>query len=206
MEQIPVTWKGPYAWPGFEKEKGNEDLQLLPEVEGVYVFTFEFKAGQVAFWPGHAIRTTERMDQHRRNCFEKGKYHVFDLEYALKGERQEIWSWQEIDRNPTGFTSEIREAVKKQLTATRIFIAEITDEEISNIQISGSDNAKKRERFRERLEAAFIIHLENEKAYWSDLMDKKGMGKRPRLVDENPIKVKNNRSCEIYGLPDIFEL
>ena len=218
MDRKSITWEGPYAWPNFENAEGNEKLKTLPEVEGVYTFTFELEDGYVAFWPGYSGTIKTRMDQHRRDKFEKGEYHVFDLEYALKGKRKDIWPWKGNETNPTGFGSEMQEAVKKQLAATRIFIAKITNEEISNVQVYGNDNDRKRKRFGKRLESAFINHLDKETAYWSDLMYKRnkeigetGMQREDPIWKEEkygeaPIEIKNICEYKIYGLPEIFKL
>lgn len=48
-----VLWKGPFSWPKFEQ---INKLDTIPDVAGVYLFTFEYKDGYILRSAGNLIQ------------------------------------------------------------------------------------------------------------------------------------------------------
>ncbi|WP_236973088.1 hypothetical protein [Membranihabitans marinus] len=44
-----IEWNGPYSWPKYESVNG---LPKIPDLEGVYLFTFEYKNNFVVYAAG----------------------------------------------------------------------------------------------------------------------------------------------------------
>ena len=60
METRKFEWKGPFAWPGYEKENG---LNPIPDVGGVYLWTFEYGDGYLLYLAGMTKSTQKRFDE-----------------------------------------------------------------------------------------------------------------------------------------------
>jgi len=186
MEQIPVTWEGPYSWDYIENVK-TKDLPEVLNTEGVYIFTFEFD-GYVAYWPGITEKRPliKRLQDHPPK-FRNGEYNVLDVDSAKKGNRELIWKgWEYAKKHRDEFITNkksILKAVDKQLCATKIFVAEVSDK-----------------RLRERIEAALAIGLYTS---GSELIDK-GMHLIPKRADEAVIEITNICTTKIDGVPDIL--
>ena len=54
IETENILWKGPLSWPGF---KDNNKLNSIPNVEGIYLFTFEYKDGYILYTVGITMHT-----------------------------------------------------------------------------------------------------------------------------------------------------
>ena len=50
--EIEVTWSGPYSWPGFESKN---NLPSIPEVPGVYLWTFDYQDGYLIYARGRGL-------------------------------------------------------------------------------------------------------------------------------------------------------
>jgi len=188
IEIEEIFWHGPFSWPGYEK---YNQLNSMPNMEGVYLWTFKYKDGYVLYSAGITNSTIKRFREHTRN-YKNGEYNVIDVEAAERGERVEIWhGWQYAKMHREEFIKmkeRILDAVERQLMAFRIFIAEICDK-----------------RKRERIEAALMLNIYNLQEPWAELADR-GMFLKGRYNSEIPIRIKNICSNKIYGLPEILEI
>ena len=188
IETEELIWQGPFSWPGFEI---NNELKPIPNIKGVYLFSFDFKEGYLLYAEGITNSTKRRISTHTRE-FRKGHYNVLDINSAKNGERKEIWhGWQYAKSHPDEFIQNketILKAVDNQLQSFRIFIAEISDTRKS-----------------ERIEAAIMQNIYTSQEHWSELADR-GMFLKGRYNSEIPIKIKNLSSGKIYGLPVILEI
>ena len=183
-----VLWQGPFSWPGFDQ---INNLAPLPDVAGVYLFTFEYKDGYILRSAGCTTSTKRRLSQHKRE-FMAGRYTVLDVASAKKGERKEIWhGWGYAKTHQDEFLRHkeyILKSAETELAASYLFIAEMADK-----------------RKQERIEFAIIQNAYLSKAPWADLVDG-GMALRGRANYEIPITVSNVCSCRIYGIPEVFEI
>ncbi len=178
-----IEWFGSFAFPGYEKISESNSLPNLP---GVYLFTFAFKDGFLVYHAGVTSSTKNRIKQHIRD-YKKGDRNVLDVSFAINGKRREIWhGWkyaelhrEEFEENKT----EILKAVNNQLKSSKIFVSEISNE-----------------RMRYRIESSIMNNLYSSREYWSELADR-GMNLKGRENCEMPIVVKNICNYKIYGLP-----
>jgi hypothetical protein len=99
IETEIIIWRGPYSWPGFENENG---LHSLPNIEGVYLFTFKYKDGFLIYGVGKTNSTRRRIAEHTRDYFD-GNKNVLD--YSAEHEvRDEIWhGWKVAAANREDF-------------------------------------------------------------------------------------------------------
>lgn len=183
-----IQWYGPYSWPNFEDYNQQEKMT---DVEGVYLWTFEFREGFLIYSTGITNSTKRRFATHTRE-YKKGNYTVLDVNAAQKGERKEIWhGWQYAKLNREEFITKkevILNSVNEQLKSFRVFIAHVPDK-----------------RKRERLEAAIMQNIYVSMEYWSELADR-GMHLKGRYNSEIPIEIKNDCKYKIYGLDELFEI
>lgn len=183
-----IVWNGPFSWPGFEIAN---KLKPMQNVGGVYIFAFKYKEGYLLSGVGITNSTKRRIAAHTR-AFRKGEYTILDVKSAESGVRNEIWhGWQYAKTHQEEFTKRkdvILVDVEKQLEAYKIFIAEVPDI-----------------RKRERIEASIMYNIYVSKEPWSELVDR-GMFLKGRYTSELPIKIKNNSSSIIYGLPEMLEI
>lgn len=188
IEKENILWQGPFSWPGFEQ---MNQLSVIPEVAGVYLFTFEYKDGYILRSAGHTNSMKRRFAQHKREYL-SGNYTVLDVEAASNGERKELWhGWNYAKEHSDEFTrykDYILKAVGNELASYKLFITEITDK-----------------RKRDRIEFAIIQDAYISKEPWGDLVDG-GMALNGRANYEIPIEVSNMCSCKIYGLSDTLEI
>lgn len=188
IETEEIHWKGPFAWPGFES---MNKLESIPDIPGVYLFTFDFKEEYLLYGAGITKSTRQRISTHSRE-YRNGNYTVLDMGSAVLGERREIWhGWKYAKTHQEEFNSRkeaILKAVETQLQAFRIFVAEVGDV-----------------RKRERIEAAIMHNLYYSKEYWSELADR-GMFLKERWNSEMPVLIKNKSGRKIYGIPESLEI
>ncbi|MBN2352086.1 MAG: hypothetical protein JXD23_05900 [Spirochaetales bacterium] len=185
-----LSWNGPFAWPGFEKDTA---LPQLPKTCGVYLQTFNYEKGYLIYCAGLTrISFKDRFIQHTRN-YKNGKYNVLDMTSVLKGKRKLIWrGWGYYREHQDEFLEKktnIIKAVNKQLLHFRIFLAENGNEK----------------RFIERLEASIMNNLYNQPPPMSLIPDQ-GMFLAPRRGKEKLIIVKNKCDSILYGLPNYLEI
>lgn len=183
-----LIWQGPFAWIGYEQvDKPNP----IPDIAGVYLFTFEYLDGYILRSVGVTNSMKRRLAQHTRE-YKKGNYTLLDVEFAKTGLRRELWhGWQYAKEHQDIFLENkdvILEFAEKELISYRLFISEIADR-----------------RKRERIEAALLINAYSSKEPLHDLIDG-GMALRGRYNYEIPIEVKNICSHKLYGLPEIMEI
>jgi hypothetical protein len=183
-----VEWLGPFSWPGFEH---LTKLSSIPDVPGVYLFTFPYSDSFVLYAAGITNSMKRRLRAHTRE-YRRGNYNVLDVSYAIKGERQEIWhGWNYAKEHRDEFEkkkSEILQGVENQLCSFRIFIAKIHDI-----------------RKRERIESTFMNNLYLSKENWAELADR-GMFLKGRYNSEMPILINNICSYKIFGLEKMIEI
>jgi hypothetical protein len=183
-----LEWKGPFSWIGYENQN---DLDKLPDIDGIYLWTFEFKDGYLVYCAGITKSTIKRFRQHSLE-YKSGNYTVFNVDEAQQGKRVEIWhGWSYAREHRDEFNArkeEILNAVEKQLKAYRIFVAQVS-------------NA----RSRARIEAAIMQNIYSSCEPWAELADR-GMHLSSRKAEEIPIKIKNISNHKLYGLPESLEI
>ena len=122
-----IFWQGPFSWPGFEQ---TNKLDTLPDIAGVYLFTFEYKDGYILLSAGVTNSMKRRFSQHKKE-FMSGRYTVLDVKSAKNGERHEIWhGWDYAKTHNDEFMRHkdyILNSVDIQLASYRLFMAEIKD-------------------------------------------------------------------------------
>jgi len=182
-----INWKGPLSIPGYENTNG---LNSIPDLEGVYLFTFKFNDGYLLYGAGITNSTKRRLKEHIRE-YKKGNYTILDMKSAKKGIRNEIWhGWDYAKTHRKEFLDNkesILKSVDQQLSSSRIFITELKDK-----------------RLRERIEASIMNNIYNSKENWADLADR-GMFLKMRYNSEMPIEANNIADNKIYGLPDFLD-
>jgi len=190
IEKEDVIWNGPYSFPGFEEING---LNAIPDVEGIYLFTFKYKDGFLLYGAGITNSTKRRISEHCRK-YKTGNYTILDVKSAEDGLRKEIWHGWPKKGEERMHQQEFRKrketilkSVEKQLCAFRVFIAEVSDK-----------------RKRARIEASIMQYIYNSKEHWSKLADR-GMHLQARYNYEMPIEAKNINSNKIFGLTEILE-
>lgn len=183
-----VVWQGPFSWPGFNQ---INKLTPIPDIAGVYLFTFEYKDGYILRGAGHTNSMKRRFSQHKRE-YMSGRYTVLDVKSANNGERSEIWhGWNYAKEHKDEFLHHkdyILKSVKNELASYKLFITEIADK-----------------RKQQRIEFAIMQNAYMSKEPWGDLVDG-GTALRGRFSYEIPIEARNFCSCKIYGIPQIFEI
>ena len=188
IEIKEIQWQGPFSWTGYENQN---NLDQIPDIEGVYLWTFQYNDGFLVYAAGVTNSTKKRFKSHTKN-YKSGNYTVLDVSSAEKGEREEIWhGWKYAKTHQEEFNKrkeEILRAVDEQLKSFRIFVAQISDK-----------------RTRERFEAAIMHNIYYCKEPWSELADR-GMFLKERYNAEMPIETKNMSSYKIYGLPETLEI
>ena len=187
---IEATWAGPFSWPKFEEKN---DLPPIPKSPGVYLQTFEYDDGYLIYAAGLTQRSVlKRFREHTRH-FMNGGYTVLDMQAIKKGIRKEIWhGWGYAREHPEEFEenkSRILEAVQEQLSAYRIFVADVGT----------------RKRILERLEAAVMDKLYQSPSPFCDIPDE-GMQLSPRWDTEKPILVQNRCEANIHRLPPVLQI
>mgnify|MGYP000846718101 FL=1 len=75
-----LIWQGPFSWIGYEK---ISELEPVPDVAGVYLFTFEYSDGYILRSVGVTNSMKRRFVQHTRE-YKKGNYTLLDVEAAKK--------------------------------------------------------------------------------------------------------------------------
>jgi hypothetical protein len=153
----------------------------------------EYLDGYLIYAAGFTLRAApERFREHTRKYL-KGEYNVLEVSAIQHGVRKEVWhGWSYARSHREEFLQHkaiILEAVRKELAAFRIFIAEV-----------GTDR-----RLLERLEAAIMNTLYQGLPPLSTIPDQ-GMFLAPRRSSESPIIVKNLCSVRLHGLPTLLEI
>lgn len=188
IKREDIFWRGPFAWNGFETVNS---LEKIPDIAGVYLFTFEYRDGYIIYSAGVTSSTKRRLGEHTR-AFRKGDYTILDVESAQVGVRKEIWhGWDYAKKHKEEFEKNeafISKAIEKQLGAYRLFVIEIDDR-----------------RKRERIEFSIIQSIYSSKEPWADLVDG-GMALKGRYNSEMPIEIQNICPVNLYGLPEILEI
>ncbi len=183
-----VEWKGPYSWIGYENQN---NLTEIPDINGVYLWTFEFKNGYLVYCAGITKSTKRRFKEHTLE-YKSGNYTVFEVKEAEQGKRVEIWhGWSYAREHRDEFNKrkeEILDAVDKQLKSFKVFVAEIPEK-----------------RMKARLESAIMQYIYSSDEPWSKVADR-GMHLSKRKKDETPIRLKNFTKFKIYGIPKILEI
>lgn len=187
---LEVIWRGPFAWPGYED---SSHLHSLPRACGVYLQTFEYKNGYLIYAAGITRRQVVlRFNEHTKKYLQ-GDYNVLDMDAVSKSVRKEIWhGWQYAREHRDEFEDNkalIVKAVKNQLAAFRLFVAEVDQ----------------KDRIPERVEAAIMMHLYQQDPPLSTIPDQ-GMFLAPRRDSEEPIVITNNCDCALHGLPKRLEI
>jgi len=188
IEIREIEWKGPFSWTGYENQNG---LDKIPDIDGIYLWTFQYKNGYLVYCAGITKSTKKRFRQHTSQ-YKNGNYTVFNVTEAEEGKRVEIWhGWSYARTHREEFNErkeEILNAVDKQLKSFRVFIAQMPD---------------KREKA--RFEAAIMHQIYNSKEPWAELADR-GMALSKRWTNEIPIIIKNISEVKFYGLPETIEI
>lgn len=188
--EIEIIWTGPYSWPKYEDEN---KLKYIPKKPGVYLQTVEYQDGYLIYAAGLTRREIPKRFREHTYKYMSGDYNVLDIAAMKQGVRNEVWhGWGWTPDKKAEFEkrkTEILNAVQKQLTGFRIFIADIGTQP----------------RILERLEASIMNNLYVQPAPFCDIPDK-GMMLAPRWDSEIPITVKNICECRLFGLPTNLEI
>lgn len=188
IEVKEIEWQGPFSWVGYENQN---KLDKLPDINGIYLWTFQFKDGYLVYCAGITKSTKKRFRQHSLE-YKSGNYTVFNINEAEQGKRVEIWhGWSYAREHRDEFNErkeEILNAVERQLKSYRIFVAEVPDK-----------------RIRARFESAIMHNIYSSNEPWTELADR-GMHLSRRKKDETPIEIKNFSNCKIYGIPDTLRI
>ena len=188
IEVREIEWKGPFSWIGYENQNG---LEKIPDTEGIYLWTFQYKDGYLVYCAGITKSTQKRFRQHTLE-YKSGNYTVFNVSEAVKGKRAEIWhGWSYAKTHREEFherKEEILNAVEEQLKSFRVFVAQFPE---------------KRERT--RFEAAIMYNIYNSIEPWAELADR-GMALSKRRKEEVTIVIKNISNVRFYGLPETLEI
>ncbi|WP_051590693.1 hypothetical protein [Flavobacterium daejeonense] len=183
-----IEWQGPFSWLGYENQNG---INKLPDIEGVYLWTFKYKDGYLIYCAGITKSTRTRFRQHTLE-YKSGNYTVFNVNEAKEGKRVEIWhGWSYARAHREEFNErkeEILNAVEEQLKSFRIFVVKVPD---------------KRERA--RFEAAIMNYIYGSTEIWAELADR-GMALSKRWKEEPPILIKNISTVKFYGLLNTLEI
>ncbi len=187
---ITINWKGPFSWPKFEDKNG---LPSIPDSEGVYIQSFEYKQGYLIYSVGITGREIQaRLKEHTRE-YMKGGYNVFDMNKMESGIRKSIWQgWKWTEEKEADFKKnklKIQNKVERQLSRSRVFVGNIGDDP----------------RLRERLEAKVMNSIYHSDYPYSEIPDK-GMKLLPKRDDENAIPIHNICDKALFGLPVAFEI
>ncbi len=188
ISKLILNWDGPYCLKGFEDAS---NLNVCPDIEGVYIFCIKYNNGYVLESAGHTKSTKKRLAQHLYN-FKVGKYTILDSNDLDNLIRTEVWhGWSDYNKykehfikNKTYYISELN----KFLSKLGIFIYKNCDK-----------------RIRERIEAAIMIDSYYSKEVWSDITPR-WMQLRGRLNEEIPISAKNIFNSKIYGINQELEI
>jgi hypothetical protein len=183
-----IKWDGPFSLPKYHH---INKLNVIPDISGVYIFTFNYKDGYIVRLVGESNSFKRRMNQHIRE-YKKGNYTILDVKSAQKGIRKEIWhGWSHAKRNPDQFIENkdyIMDATEQELASYRLFVANIPDKRKS-----------------QRIEFAIMHNIYADTQPWSDLVDR-GMFLTGRFNSEVPINTKNQCQHKLYGLADFLEI
>jgi len=188
---VDAKWQGPFAWPGIES-----DLPSVPAVPGVYLLTVDHRGGYLIYAAGITRRPVpERLREHTRQ-YRDGVYNVLDIEAMRAGTRREIWHGFWMKERPAERMAEfaarrpaIGEAVERQLTGFRVFVADVGT----------------RPRVLERIEAAVMNHLYAQPPPFCDVPDR-GMMLAPRWRSEGPITMRSTCAHLLHTLPAALEI
>jgi hypothetical protein len=182
-----LFWQGPYTWPNYGKDR----LDPIPDICGVYLFTFKYQDGYLVYAAGITKSMKTRFSQHTRE-YKQGRYNVLDVEYAQLGKRKEIWhGWQYAKTHQEEFIERkdiILQAVDNQLSAFKIFVTEVSEL-----------------RIRERIECAIMQNIYTSSEPWAEIADR-GMCLRGRYQSEPCIRLISKCQESIYGLPNVLEI
>ena len=188
VEVRDIKWEGPFSWTGYENQN---NLDIIPDIEGVYLWTFEYQDGYLVYCAGITNSTKKRFKSHTLQ-YKNGNYTVFEVSEAEKGNRKEIWhGWSYAREHRDEFNErkeEILKAVGEQLKSFRVFIAHISDK-----------------RMRARFESAIMHNIYSSEEPWSELADR-GMHLSKRKEYETPLEIRNISNFKIYGLPENLEI
>jgi hypothetical protein len=180
-----LLWQGPYSWPL------NKKTSELPNISGVYLFTFPYLDGYILYCAGITKSMKTRFRQHT-SAYKNGKYTILDVDSATKGVRKEIWhGWEYYKSHKDEFKSQkkdLTDFIDRQLDAFKIFIVEVNDK-----------------RKRERIEGSIMSNVYSSKEPWADLTDR-GMRLLPRYNNEMPILIKNKFPNKLYGVLETLEI
>jgi len=188
IEVKEIEWQGPFSWVGYETQN---NLEKIPDIEGIYLWTFEFMDGYLIYCAGITNSTKKRFRSHTLE-YKSGNYTVLNVNAAKQGNREEIWhGWTYAKTHREEFDErkqEILNAVEEQLKSFRVFVAQVPEK-----------------RMRERFEAAIMHNIYYSIEPWTELADR-GMFLRERENAEMPLEIKNISKYKIYGLPMTLEI
>jgi hypothetical protein len=101
FKSIEVMWNGPFGWPTYECQN---DLPPIPNLPGVYLFTFDYQGGYLIYAVGITRRPIPiRLSEHTHKYL-NGDYTILDVEAAQDGIRKELWhGWGYARENRSEF-------------------------------------------------------------------------------------------------------
>lgn len=188
IHELQATWTGPHDWPRLRQKSTLDGLC------GVYLMTVEAPDGYLMYGAGISKSMRKRFIQHRAKLLHGG-YTMFDFDAMRQGIRKEVWhglwSGWDSDERKAEFkqrTDELHEAAERQMTATKMFAAEISDRRIQH-----------------RMEAGLMSAMYAAPKPFCDLPDR-GMFLSSKWENEAPIKIINQSDHRICFLPKTMEI
>ncbi|MEZ9901781.1 hypothetical protein [Vibrio breoganii] len=187
---LPLSWTGPYSWPGYEN---SNQLPPLPEKKRVYLQTFGFNGGYLIYAAGITRRLFKvRFKEHSR-AYLNGEYNVLDMPSIENGIRSEHWhGWEYARSHREEFENrrfELTPLIHNQLSRFRIFVVDLGDEK----------------RIHERIESAVMTALYQQLPPISTIPDQRMFLSSKRDTEERVI-VESSCDVIIWGLPNLLSI
>lgn len=195
-EELKLVWQGPFAWPKFESDSTVSFKSVPIDACGIYLWTINYGDGYLIYAAGIIRRPFQKRFCEHTWAYLNGTYTIFDVIALQQGIRTELWHgfWMkkrttEKQKDYESRRNEIVAAARKQLSAFRIFVAQV-------------DPAP---RILERLEASIMNALYASTGPVSEIPDR-GMMLAPRWHSERPIIARNITSVILHGLPEYLTI
>ena len=110
IEVREIKWEGPFSWACYENQN---NLDIIPDIEGVYLWTFKYKDGYLVYCAGITNSTKKRFRSHTLE-YKSGNYTVFEVSEAERGKRKEIWHGWSYAREHRDEFNERKEVIKRK--------------------------------------------------------------------------------------------
>jgi len=193
MPEIPVSFCGPFSWPGapdapsvFDVEEGHK--------AGIYLFTIPLPHGYLIYYVGETgrefrVRLCEHYKEHA-----SAMYHIYSPAEFAHGEKRLLWPGRYDSTNRKSARECIEnyarlcESIREMAFMFRFFLAPLSCED----------------RNRKRIEAAIALGLYRAPGIVGTFQDE-GIRYEPKWNSEEPIECVVTSPIPVLGLPDRFQ-